>query len=225
MPAPTPPVSRPAAPAAVAPERPQGHERGLVVIPYLGLNVPVGPGAQRYATGPRLGVLAGWHLRHADGPKSWSAQNGMLVNTLPPGGHGTDLVGDEKFKNFTARYEYMVPKGANSGFYLRGRHEIQILDDGDATQPSVGSNGALYNHTAPSALVSKKAGEWQTVEATIIGPKVTVILNGKKIIDNVTCEKPTGGELDNQVGEPGPIFLQGDHGAVAFRNVRIKPLP
>lgn len=169
--------------------------------------------------------LTGWHLRNPNGPKSWSAQNGMLVNTVPPEGHGTDLVSDEKFMNLTARFEYMVPKGANSGFYLRGRHEVQILDDGDAAQPSNSSNGSIYNHTAPALMASKKAGEWQTVEATIVGTKVTVLLNGKKIIDNVVVDRPTGGELDDKVNEPGPIFLQGDHGAVAFRNLRIKPLP
>ena len=74
-------------------------------------------------------------------------------------------------------------------------------------------------------MASKKAGEWQTVEATIVGNKVTVILNGQKILDNVTCDRPSGGQLDDRVNDPGPIFLQGDHGAVAFRNVRLKPLP
>ena len=60
------------------------------------------------------------------GCRSWSAQNGMLVNTVPDGGHGTDLVGTEKFWNFTVRFEYLVPKGANSGFYLRGRHGLRL---------------------------------------------------------------------------------------------------
>ncbi len=169
--------------------------------------------------------LNGWHLREASGPASWSVQNGMLVNSVPEGGHGTDLVSDEKFLNFTARYEYLIPPHSNSGFYLRGREEVQILDDGDATEPSKTSNGSIYNHTAPSKMVSRKPGQWQTVEATITGDKVTVILNGEKIIDNVTVERPTGGELDNNVNDPGPILLQGDHGAVAFRNLRLKPLP
>lgn len=168
--------------------------------------------------------LTGWHYRNPNGLQSWSAQNGMLVNTIPPDKHGTDLITDQKFTDFTARYEYMVPKGANSGFYLRGRYEVQVFDDGDATQPSNSSNGALYSQVAPSKLASKKAGEWQTVEATIKGNKVTVILNGEKIIDNATVDRPTGGELDNKVNEPGPIFVQGDHGQVAFRNIRVKEL-
>ncbi len=169
--------------------------------------------------------LTGWRLRNPAGVQSWSAQNGMLVNTLPREGHGTDLVSEAKFWNFTVRYEYMVPKGANSGFYLRGRYEIQILDDGDATQPSNTSNGSFYSLVAPAKMASRKAGEWQTVEATLIGHKATVILNGVKIMDNVTLDRPTGGQLDNNVNEPGPFFLQGDHGAVAFRNLRVKVLP
>ena len=169
--------------------------------------------------------LTGWHYRNPNGTKSWSVQNGMLVNQVPKDGHGTDLVTDEKFMNFNVRFEYMVPKNSNSGFYLRGRHEIQILDDGGATQPSLTSNGSLYNFAAPSKMVSRKAGEWQTVDATIVGNKITVILNGEKIIDNVTADRPTGGELDNRINEPGSIFVQGDHGNVAFRNMRIKVLP
>lgn len=169
--------------------------------------------------------LTGWRYRNPDGLKSWSAQNGMLVNTLRKDEHGTDLVTEEKFKNFTVRYEYMVPKGANSGFYLRGRYEVQILDDGNATQPSNTSNGSFYSLVAPSTMASKKAGEWQTVEATLIGKQATVILNGVKIIDKAMLDRPTGGELDNRVDEPGPFFLQGDHGAVAFRNLRVKVLP
>jgi hypothetical protein len=149
----------------------------------------------------------------------------MLVNTIPgKDDHGTDLVSEAQFKNFQVRYEYLVPKGANSGFYLRGRHEIQILDDGEAG-PSITSNGSFYNHTAPAKAASKKAGEWQTVEVTMVGTKATVVLNGVTIMDGVTIDKPTGGELDNKVSEPGPFLLQGDHGAVAFRNVRVKVLP
>lgn len=169
--------------------------------------------------------LTGWRYRNPNGPKTWSAQNGMLVNTIPgKDDHGTDLVSDEKFKNFQVRYEYQVPKGANSGFYLRGRHEIQILDDGDGG-PSISSNGSFYNHTAPAKAASKKAGEWQTVDVTLVGTKATIILNGVKIMDGVTIDRPTGGQLDNNVNEPGPFLLQGDHGAVAFRNVRVKVLP
>ena len=167
----------------------------------------------------------GWHLRRKDGHNSWSVADGVLKNTVNPGEHGTDLVTDKKFWNFTVRYEYQVPDDSNSGFYLRGRHEIQILGDFKSGKPAKGGNGAIYNHTAPSVFASKPGGEWQTAEATIIGNKITVILNGKKIHDNVECNIATGSEIDKNVTEPGPIFLQGDHGTVSFRNLRIKTLP
>jgi type 1 glutamine amidotransferase len=173
--------------------------------------------------------LAGWHLRNPDNLKSWSVQNGMLVNELPRNRqgerpHGVDLVTDKKYWNFTVRYDYMIPEGSNSGFYLRGRHEIQILDDAKAGKPSPGGNGSIYQHTTASRNVSRPPGEWQSVEATMIGDRVTVILNGVKIIDDAVVERPTGSELDINVKEPGSLFLQGDHGPVAFRNMRIKEL-
>jgi hypothetical protein len=167
----------------------------------------------------------GWHLRRKDGHNSWSVADGVLKNTVNQGEHGTDLVTDKKYWNFTVRYEFMVPDGSNSGFYLRGRHEIQILGDFKNGKPAKGGNGAIYNQTAPSVFASKPGGEWQTAEATIVGNKITVILNGKKIHDNVECNVATGSEIDKKVNEPGPIFLQGDHGTVSFRNMRIKELP
>jgi type 1 glutamine amidotransferase len=166
--------------------------------------------------------LEGWHFRHADGTKSWTVQNGMLVNVPQP--HGNDLVSDKKFRDFVVRYEYMIPKGANSGFYLRGRYEIQILDDLDKKAASAGGNGAIYNTKAPSEFVSRKPGEWQSVQASIVGNKISVILNGVKVQDNVEVTKATGSELDENLDQPGSIFLQGDHGIVAFRNIRIKTL-
>jgi len=168
--------------------------------------------------------LVGWHLRNENGNKSWTVQNGNLVNTVSTNAHGVDLVTDEKYKDFVVRYEYMVPKGANSGFYLRGRHEIQIIDDADKKVPDLHSNGALYVTEPATTMVSRKAGEWQTVEAKMVGDRVTVYLNGVKIHDNLLVNKPTGSELDDKVGEPGPFFLQGDHGSVAFRNLRVKKL-
>ena len=91
---------------------------------------------------------------------------------------------------------------------------------GSAAAP--GGNGGIYSQKAPSANVSKPAGQWQDVEATIRGNRITVTLNGVKIHDGVEVTRATGGQLDDQLDQPGPILLQGDHGAVAFRNVRIK---
>ena len=169
--------------------------------------------------------LTGWKLRNPSGKPSWSAQNGMLVNSIAKDEHGTDLVSEAKFSNFTVRYDYMVPPGANSGFYLRGRHELQILDDYSEGKTATTGNASFYNFAAPAAFTSKPAGEWNSVEVTLIGNKATVIHNGVKVHDQRVIDRPTGGELDNNVSAPGPILLQGDHGAVAFRNLRIRALP
>jgi len=168
--------------------------------------------------------LSGWKLRNPNGAKSWSVQNGMLVNTASKDVHGTDLISEEKFRDFTVRYEYQVPKGSNSGFYLRGRYEIQILDDFEGNKPGMGGNGAIYNTKPVSMFASRRPGEWQEVEATIQGNRITVYLNGVKVHDNVEVTKATGSQLDDNLDQPGPVFLQGDHGAVAFRNIRVKAL-
>jgi hypothetical protein len=167
----------------------------------------------------------GWHLRNPKGHNSWTVEDGILKNTVNKGEHGTDLVTDQKFWNFTVKYEYMVPDGSNSGFYLRGRHELQILGDYKSGKPSLGGNGAIYQFKAPSEFASKPGGQWQQAEATIVGNKISVTLNGKKIHDSVECKKATGSEIDRNIDQPGPIFLQGDHGTVWFRNIEIKELP
>jgi hypothetical protein len=170
--------------------------------------------------------LTGWKLRNPNGNHSWTVlPGGILKNTVEKGVHGTDLVTEQKFWNFTVRYEYMTPENSNSGFYLRGRHEIQILGDHKTGEASLSGNGSIYNFKAPDKFITRPSGEWQTAEATIIGNRITVIVNGVKIHDNVECNKATGSEIDNKVNEPGPIFLQGDHGTVSFRNIRIKELP
>lgn len=166
----------------------------------------------------------GWHVRKPQNHNAWKVVDGVLLNDLKPGEHGVDLITDAKFWNFTVRYEFMVPDGSNSGFYLRGRHEIQILGDYAKGETAPGGNGSIYKHTTASKFVSKPGDQWQTVEATMIGDKVTVILNGVKIHDNVTVERATGSELDKNVNEPGSFFLQGDHGRVSFRNLRVKEL-
>jgi hypothetical protein len=170
--------------------------------------------------------VTGWKLRNPTGHNSWTVlPGGVLKNTVEKDVHGTDLVTEQKFWNFTVRYDYMTPDGSNSGFYLRGRHEIQILGDHKDGKASLTCNGSIYNFKAPDQFVTKPGGEWQSVEATIIGDRITVTLNGVKIHDNVVCDRPTGAEIDGRVKEPGPIFLQGDHGTVSFRNLQIKELP
>jgi hypothetical protein len=169
--------------------------------------------------------FTGWHVRKEGAHNAWKVEDGAFHNALKKGEHGVDLVTDQKFWNFTVKYDFMVPDESNSGFYLRGRHEIQVLGDHAKGQPAKNGNGSIYNFKAPDVFASKPGDVWQSAEATIIGHKITVILNGQKIHDNVECDKATGSEIDKNVNEPGPLFLQGDHGEVRFRNIRIKELP
>jgi hypothetical protein len=167
--------------------------------------------------------LTGWKPRHGDKIESWKVVDGVLINSPSKDKGGQDIVSDQKFKDFDVYYEYRIPQGSNSGFYLRGRYEIQILDDhGQTANPS--SNGAVYSLGAPSRNVSRKPGEWQSVFAKIVGRKITVVLNGVKIVENFEATRPTGGELDRNETEPGPVMLQGDHGAVEFRHVLLRPI-
>jgi hypothetical protein len=170
--------------------------------------------------------LTGWrHHGIVKKNNSWEVLNGVLVNNLKADRSGTNLVTDRAFRDFTLRCEFMVPEDSNSGIYLRGRHEIQLTGDFSARKIGPAGNGALWNVKAPDVYASKPSGEWQAMEATMIGDRLTVLLNGTKIHDNVLCDRPTHGALDTAVNEPGSIMLQGILGSIKFRNLRIKELP
>lgn len=167
--------------------------------------------------------LSGWRPRNTDRPSLWKVADGVMINAVGPGQHGVDIVTERKFNDFELYYEYRVPKGSNSGMYLRGRYEIQIVDDfGQA--PGNGSNGSIYSVAAPAQNVSRPAGEWQSAYVKLTGKRATVVLNGVKIIDSVELPHATGGALDDKVDEPGPIMIQGDHGAVEVRNLMLRPI-
>jgi hypothetical protein len=165
-------------------------------------------------------TLQGWRLRDAGaGKMGWEAKDGALVNSKP----GMDLVTERRFKDFKLHLEFNVDKHSNSGIYLRGRYEVQILDDyGKPVEPH--GNGAVYSRLAPRQNVSKPAGEWQTCDITLIGRELTVSLNGKPIIEKGHLDGITGGALSAYEDEAGPLLLQGDHGKVSFRNIVLTPL-
>jgi len=169
--------------------------------------------------------LTGWHRRaDHDREMSWSVVDGVMVNTAGHGKHGTDIVTDRKFRDFELYYEYCIPQGSNSGMYLRGLYEIQIFDD-LGKEPAKGGNGGIWATAVPKVNASKPAGEWQSVYTKFIGQTVkVVVLNGVTIHENVNVPKPTGGNLDLGMDEPGPIMIQGDHGAIKVRNVMIRPI-
>ena len=144
--------------------------------------------------------------------------DGILVNEEV----GGNLVTKEKFDDFNLSVEFRYPEGSNSGIYLRGRYELQITDNygQDINDMLIGS---IYGFIVPSVNASKKAGEWQTFEITLVGRHVTVVHNGIEVISNRPIPGITGGSLDSNEGDPGPIMLQGDHGPIDFRKIVITP--
>lgn len=163
--------------------------------------------------------INGWGVEHAGKPSGWSVVDGVMTNS--PGAN--NLVSNQRFKDFKIQAEYKLEKESNSGIYLRGRYELQVLDDYGKAAESHG-HMAIYSRLAPTLNASKPAGEWQTMEATIVGNHVTVTLNGQVVHDNVVIEGITGGALDSDEVAAGPIMLQGDHGRVWFRKVTVTPI-
>ena len=160
--------------------------------------------------------LAGW--KPSNGTNQWKAIDGVLQNT----NGGANLITTETFTDFKLHIEFKYPKGGNSGVYLRGRYEAQVEDNGDVEPQSV-HLGGIYGFLVPNENASKGPDAWQSFDITLIGRRVTVVLNGRTIIADQTIPGITGGALDSDEGLPGPIFLQGDHGPVAYRNIVITP--
>ena len=160
--------------------------------------------------------LSGWH--HSGETKQWKAENGILVNPSS----GSNLITDAKFDDFKLHLEFRYPKGSNSGVYLRGRYEVQISDD-IGKLPNSHLLGGVYGMLEPNEMVAKAPGEWQVYDITLIGRKITVVANGETIICDQVIPGITGGALDSKEAEPGPIYLQGDHGAIEYRNIVLTP--
>jgi hypothetical protein len=157
--------------------------------------------------------LSGWH---AMGNNQWVAADGILRSPHS----GANIATDEKFSDFKLHIEFRYPTGSNSGVYLRGRYELQIEDTG-GLEPPDNQLSAIYGFIGPTEKAGKSAGEWQTYDVTLVGRMVTVVFNGKTVICGQEIPGITGGALDSNEGEPGPIYLQGDHGPIEFRNIVI----
>lgn len=160
--------------------------------------------------------LDGWV---ATGPDNkWVAANGILKSP----GSGANLMTTAKFNDFKLHIEFRLQPGSNSGVYLRGRYEVQVIDC-KGEEPSSTLLGGVYGFLTPNENVAKAPGEWQTYDITLIGRRVTIEANGKKIINDQIIPGITGGAIDSKEGEPGPILLQGDHGSIEFRNIVLTP--
>ena len=172
--------------------------------------------------------LGGWRLTDPQAASGWSMKDGLLVNEVSqeegkPHKHYGNLRTDREFEDFNLTLEARVPKGGNSGVYLRGIYEVQVMDSyGKPLDPH--NMGAIYSRIKPTVSAEKPAGEWQTMDITFVDRHVTVILNSQKIIDNQPIPGCTGGALWSDVTRPGPIYLQGDHTGIEYRNIVLRPV-
>jgi hypothetical protein len=171
--------------------------------------------------------LTGWRLIDPNQTNGFKVENGELVNDpVNTGGQRVsygNLRTDNEYSDFKLTLEVNVPEHSNSGVYLRGMYEIQVVDSyGSKLDPH--NMGALYSRITPSVAAEKKGGEWQTMEMILCNRHLTVVLNGTKIIDNKPVYGPTGGAMQADVMKPGPIYLQGDHGKVSYRNMVLTPI-
>ncbi len=172
--------------------------------------------------------LTGWRLTNPRSVNGWSVQDGLLVNKVeqePGQPHKSfgNLRTDQEFNDFNITLETRVPKNGNSGVYLRGIYEVQVFDSyGKKLDPH--NMGAIYSRICPTEAAEKPAGQWQTMDITMVDRHVTVILNGTKIIDNQPLLGCTGGALWSDTLRPGPIYLQGDHTGIEYRNIVLRPV-
>jgi hypothetical protein len=183
-------------------------------------------------------------------PKRLLASPGSGVLYNGPAGRTRNLVTKRSFGDLDAHVEFLVSKGSNSGVKLAGVYEIQILDSAGKQRLSGKDRGGIYPRAelkpkyhyldeghAPRTNAALPAGEWQTLDVRFRAPRfdasgkktanarfVKVVLNGQLIHDDVEAATPTGHAWVNPETPTGPLLIQADHGPVAIRNVRVRPL-
>ena len=216
----------------------------VTIDPFVDIHPPAQPEAE---TGKK--EKRAKNAPATEHPKAvvYEAGNGILLNL------NDDITKDHLVTAFEhgdieLELEVMIPKGSNSGIYLQGRYELQLLDSWGVKNPRYGDIGGIYRNweTEPSKIYMGKAplsnpakapGLWQTMKISFRAPRfdangkktanarfVYVGLNGVRIHNNVEVPLPTGGPLENNEVALGPLMIQGDHGPVAFRNIRYKLL-
>ena len=209
---------------------------GVETVSFTGKRIPdegEAPKVKKSMFGESIELFNGkdldnWVLADKGVVSGWKAEGGLMVNN-PVQKEGEEHISygnlrtKDTYEDFNLKLEVNVPKGSNSGVYLRGIYEVQVMDSyGKDLDPH--NMGALYSRITPSEAAEKPAGEWQKMDITLYKRHLTVKLNGKKIIDNQPVKGVTGGALTSDQFSPGPILLQGDHGKVSYRNVVLTPI-
>ena len=175
----------------------------------------------------------------AGNPKALKASGtgGAMVNVVTGHGQSIDIYSDQKWGSSRIELEVLVAKGANSGIYVMGEYEVQVLDSYGKEKLGGGDMGVIYGAQPPRTNACKKPGEWQKYEIDFLAPKfdaagkktanakfLVVKLNGKILHENVEMKGPTPSGVTGREAATGPIMFQGDHGPVAYRNISITPL-
>jgi hypothetical protein len=215
---------------------PHSNGTGVDTTKFFGTKLPAPPSAPdlsklKFGTPVTLfngKDLTGWKLINEKQKNGFSVVDGILSNNpaqtegAPHISYG-NLRTEQVFEDFNLKIEVNVPSGSNSGIYLRGMYEIQVLDS-YKKELDPHNMGAVYSRIKPVVGAEKPAGTWQTLDITLCDRHITVILNGVKIIDNQPVYGPTGGAIISDVFAAGPIYLQGDHGTVQYRNIVLTPI-
>jgi hypothetical protein len=169
---------------------------------------------------------------------------GIWVNG--PEGRTVDLHSTMNHGDVEAHIEFMVPKGSNSGLYFQARYEVQIFDSWGVEEPTFSDCGGIYQRWKdgqgyeghpPRENASRAPGEWQSFDVVFRAPRfdsagnktenarfAKVVHNGVVVHEDVEVTGPTRAATFEDEVETGPLMVQGDHGPVAFRNVRIKKI-
>jgi hypothetical protein len=163
--------------------------------------------------------LSGWKALNPGAEMKWSVVDGILRNAPPT----TDIISEQKFWNFLLHVDFRIVERSNSGIGLRGRYEIQILED-FGKPPGTHGAAALYARVPPSVNASKPAGEWQSYDIRLVGRTLTVVHNGVKVLDKVEVEGLTAIANNPDESEPGPFIVQGDHSYVEIKKFTVTPL-
>ena len=215
--------------------RPRSNGRGVRRSEFFGKRIPPlppKPDLSKVKYGKPIMLLNGtnldgWKLTNPRQTNGWSVEDGVLVNRPVQKGMRSISYGNlrtiAEFEDFNLKLEVNVPKKGNSGLYLRGIYEIQISNSYGRDLDSH-NMGAIYSRISPRVSAENPAGQWQTMNITLLDRHVTVELNDKMIIDNGPLLGCTGGALWSDVFRPGPIYLQGDHTAISYRNIVLTPI-
>jgi len=215
---------------------PNANGIGVEVVSFTGKRIPPVPPAPDLGNlkyGKRIKLLndkdlSGWELLEPNSVSGWKVIDGVLENDPvqkegEPHIHYGNLRTTETFEDFNLKLEVNVPEGSNSGVYLRGIYEVQVMDS--YGKPLDSHNmGALYSRIVPLLAAEKPAGEWQKMDITLYKRHLTVLLNGKMIINNQPVKGVTGEAMTADEFIPGPIYLQGNHGKVSYRNIVLIPI-